>query len=162
MGFFPECWQESYILPFPKPNKDKKIRDNYRPISLTSCLCKTVERMVNERLVWYLEKHKKLDSVQCGFRKHHNTLDHLLRLETYIRKAFVKGEQAVAIFFDLERAYDSTWKYGIKKTSMSWGLEDVFLHLFLILWSRELLKFALVLYFLNRLIKKKVFPKVVY
>ena len=122
MGFFPECWQESYILPFPKPNKDKKIRDNYRPISLTSCLCKTVERMVNERLVWYLEKHKKLDSVQCGFRKHHNTLDHLLRLETYIRKAFVKGEQAVAIFFDLERAYDSTWKYGIKKDLHELGL----------------------------------------
>ena len=122
IGCFPKCWQESYILPFPKPDKDHKLRDNYRPISLTSCLCKTVERMINERLVWYLEKYKKLDTIQCGFRKHHNTLDHLLRLETYIRKAFIKGEQAIAIFFDLEKAYDSTWKYGIKKDLYDIGL----------------------------------------
>ena len=122
IGCFPKCWQESYILPFPKPDKDHKLRDNYRPISLTSCLCKTVERMINERLVWYLEKYKKMDTIQCGFRKHHNKLDHLLRLETYIRKAFIKGEQAVAIFFDLEKAYDTTWKYGIKKDLYDIGL----------------------------------------
>lgn len=122
MGFFPKCWQESYVLPFPKPNKDHKLRENYRPIALTSCLCKTVERMVNERLVWYLESNKLLASIQCGFRKHHNTLDHLIRLETYIRKAFIKNEQAVAIFFDLEKAYDSTWKYGIKKDLYDLGL----------------------------------------
>jgi hypothetical protein len=37
------------------------------------------------------------------------TLDHLVRFETFIRNAFAKKEHAVSIFFDLEKAYDTTW-----------------------------------------------------
>ena len=42
-------------------------------------------------------------------------MDQLVRLETFIRQAFVKGEHLTAIFFDLEKAFDTTWKYGIMK-----------------------------------------------
>ena len=38
-----------------------------------------------------------------------------MRLESFIRDAFIKKERCVAIFFDLEKAYDTTWKYGIMK-----------------------------------------------
>ena len=69
--------------------------------------------MVNNRLVWFLEKNKLLSKFQCGFRKERSTTDHLIRLETYIREAFQAGEQCVAVFFDLEKAYDTTWKFGI-------------------------------------------------
>ena len=72
-----------------------------------------MERMVNTRLVWYLEKGGFISKYQCGFRKQRNTTDHLLRLESYIRQAFKNGEQCVSIFFDLEKAYDTTWKHGI-------------------------------------------------
>ena len=53
---FPESCREALIISIPKPGKDHFNPLNYRPIALTSCTCKTVERMVNERLVWYLER----------------------------------------------------------------------------------------------------------
>ena len=48
---FPESWREALIISIPKPGKDHFNPLNYRPIALTSCICKTVERMANERLV---------------------------------------------------------------------------------------------------------------
>ena len=77
-GTFPPSWREALIIPIPKPGKDPLRLVNYRPIALTSCLCKVVERMVNERLIWYLEKNKLLSPYQCGFRNHHSTVDHLV------------------------------------------------------------------------------------
>jgi len=78
--------------------------------------------MINDRLVWYLEKHKLLSPVQCGFRKNRSTTDHLVRLETFVREAFIQRQHAVAVFFDLERAYDTTWKYGIMRDLRRAGL----------------------------------------
>ena len=52
---------------------------------------------------------------QCGFRKNRSTTDQLVRLNTLIRDAFVNKEHAVSVFFDLEKAYETTRKYGILK-----------------------------------------------
>ncbi|XP_076374296.1 uncharacterized protein LOC143258709 [Tachypleus tridentatus] len=65
---FPDAWRQAIILPFSKSGKDPKIPSNYCPIALTSCLCKTLERMVNARLVWFLESNNLLSPTQCGFR----------------------------------------------------------------------------------------------
>ena len=54
-GKFPKDWSKAMIIPIPKPNKDHTEATNYRPIALTSCVCKTMERMINDRLVWFLE-----------------------------------------------------------------------------------------------------------
>lgn len=40
-------------------------------------------------------------------------MDHILCLETTIREAFVNRQHCVSVFFDLEKAYDTTWRYGI-------------------------------------------------
>jgi hypothetical protein len=48
---------------------------------------------------------------------------YLVRFETFIRNAFAKKEHAVSIFFDLEKAYDTTWKYGILKDLFDMGLK---------------------------------------
>jgi len=37
---FPHTWQQAVVLPIPKADKDKSYPCNYRPIALTSCLCK--------------------------------------------------------------------------------------------------------------------------
>ena len=40
-----------------------------------------------------------------------------------MREAFVRGEHAVAVFFDLEKAYDTTWKHGILQDLENVGLK---------------------------------------
>ena len=119
---FPDSWREALLLPIPKPGKDHQNPINFRPIALTSCLCKTVERMVNERLVHYLEKRNILTKFQAGFRAQRSTLDQLVRLDTFIREAFNNGDHVVGVFFDLAKAYDTTWKYGIMRDLHTMGL----------------------------------------
>ena len=121
-GNFPPSWREAIVIPVPKPGKDHTDPTNYRPIALTSCVCKTMERMINERLVWYLESNNLISKEQCGFRRQRSTADHLIRFETFIREAFLKKEHLVAVFFDLEKAYDTTWKYGILNDLHDCGL----------------------------------------
>ena len=110
-GFFPESWRLATVIPIPKPGKDHAEPTNYRPIALTSCLCKTLERMINKRRVWYLESNNVITKLQSGFRAERSTNDNLVRLETFIRDAFIKREHVVAVFFDLEKAYNTTWRY---------------------------------------------------
>ena len=112
-GCFPPSWLEAVVIPVPKPGKDHSDRSNFRPIALTSCLHKTMERMIIARLMWSLESQGLLSEKQCGFRKNHSTLDNLVRFETFIRNAFVKKEHVLTIYFDLEKAYDTTWKHSI-------------------------------------------------
>ena len=65
---------------------------------------------------WHLESNNLISTLQCGFRsKRKSTIDYLIRLETNIREAFIKNEHLIAIFFDLEKADDTTWKYGVMK-----------------------------------------------
>ena len=67
---FPHQWRAATVIPIPKPNKDHADSLSYRPIALNSCPCKVLERMINTRLIWYLEKSGILDRSQCGFRAH--------------------------------------------------------------------------------------------
>ena len=122
-GKFPTSWKQATIIPIPKPGKDNTDPSNYRPIALTSCLCKTLERMINTRLLWFLESNGLITNFQCGFRSKRSTVDHLVRLETFVREAFIKKEHLTAVFFDLEKAYDTTWKYGIICDLSDFGLK---------------------------------------
>jgi hypothetical protein len=66
--------------------------------------------MVNNRLTWFLESNNLLTNIQGGFRKNRSTI---VRLESFIRDGFINNQHVVSVFFDLEKAYDTTWKYGI-------------------------------------------------
>ena len=74
-------------------------------------------------LTWFLQDNNIITKYQCGFQKGKSTTDHLVRLETYICQGFVKNEHTVGIFFDLEKAYDTTWKSGIMKDLHEMGLK---------------------------------------
>ena len=114
-SYFPKYWEIFLMLPFVKPRKDSKNVSSYRPIALTSCLCKLMEKMVNCRLVWYLEQKGFLSPSQCGFRRMRSCTDVLIRLEASICRAFVMKHHHISVFFDIEKAYDTTWRYGVLK-----------------------------------------------
>ena len=72
-------------------------------------ICKTMDRMINRRLVWYLESHKLLTNQDVARLIILQDLKHFAgKLSSIINTLFF-------LFFDLEKAYDSTWKYGIMK-----------------------------------------------
>ena len=74
-------WNFFYILPFKNTGKSGNQPGDYRPIALTSCLCKLLEGMVNVLFLWYLEHKGILPPFQFGFRRKRNTIDILVSLE---------------------------------------------------------------------------------
>ena len=48
---FLKSWKQATIIPLPKSEKNTSYPENYRPNTLTSCLCITLDRMVNHHLV---------------------------------------------------------------------------------------------------------------
>ncbi len=92
-----------------------------RPIALTSCLCKTMERIVNDRLVWMLESNGLISNYQCGFRKKSKYIRPLGLPGIIHWKCVYQKGACIRNLFDLEKAYDTTWKYGIMKDLHSLG-----------------------------------------
>ena len=64
--------------------------------------------------MWYLEVNGILTKFQSGFRKNRSTNDQLVRFASLLRDAFINKDHVVSIFFDLEKAYDTVWKHGVK------------------------------------------------
>ena len=114
-NYFCKDWRVATIILILKPGKSRSDPLNYTPISLTSCVCKLYEKIINNRLIKFLENNKLLAGTQCGFQRNRSTIDHLVRLETYIRKGMAEGRSVISVFFDLEKAYDLTWRYRILK-----------------------------------------------
>ena len=80
-------------------------------------------KMVNARLVWFLDRRGILSPSQCGFRMMYSTSDALIRLEASICEAFASNHHHLTVFFDLKKAYDTTWRYGILKKLHSCGIQ---------------------------------------
>lgn len=54
-GKLPEKWMHAVAIPVLNPGKDPSCPSSFGPIALSSVLCKVMERMVNSRLVYFLE-----------------------------------------------------------------------------------------------------------
>ena len=98
-GVLPKSWKISLIIPIKKPNKDATEATSYRPIALTSCICKVMEKMINTRFVWHLERNNLITPYQFGFRRNRSTLDPLLRLSNQIQQGFANQKQTIGVFF---------------------------------------------------------------
>ncbi len=112
-GKIPQSWKKLVIVPIRKPGKDCTNPGNYRPIALTSNVGKIMEKIVNERLMYHVENNNFFSKYQSGFRRGRNTMDPAVCLEHEIRKAQINRESVVAVFFDIEKAYDMMWREGL-------------------------------------------------
>ena len=100
-GNIPTLWKQATTILILKKQKDPTNPASYRLIALTSCTYKTLERMINLRLAWFLESINFLSNLQISFRAKRSTIDQILQIETLIREALIKKEHLVAVLFDL-------------------------------------------------------------
>lgn len=113
--FRPEAYflvngRQAIVIPILKPEKNKFNITSYRPISLTCTFCKLLEKIVNRRLVWYLETSHKFIKHQYGFRRKHSTQDALATLHTNISESIKNKPHTILVALDLEKAYNMVWK----------------------------------------------------
>ena len=120
---YPKAWKLSIICPIPKPNKNPESPGSYRPIALTSCMGKLYERLVKTRIMWWLEKHLKLNPFQAGFRRLRSTADQCMRITDLVAKGFHSKKppkRSILTLIDFSRAFDKVWhqKLYIKMQKM--------------------------------------------
>ena len=76
-GIVPSEWKEANIMSlFKKGSRNKP--ENYRPVSLTSVVCKLLETLIRDHMVEFLVKHKLITTSQHGFLKARSCLTNLL------------------------------------------------------------------------------------
>ena len=97
-GEIPTSWKLSILIPIPKPDKPKTSKNSYRPIALTSCVCKLLEKIINARLVHHLEENNFFSPYQYGFRKNRSTIDPLTKLQSDIHQSFKNKQHTIAVF----------------------------------------------------------------
>ena len=105
----PKMWKKAIQIPIHKSRKTRNMPESYHPISVTSCPCKLMERILNHRLIWYLETNPLLMDEQAGFRKHSSTEDQVTYISQLIEDGFQKKQHTVAVWIDLEKAFEKVW-----------------------------------------------------
>ena len=104
-GVVPFEWKEANIIPlFKKGSRNKS--ENYRPVSLTSVICKLLERLIKDHMVDFLVKHKLLNSSQHGFLKARSCLTDMLCFLEEITKWIDVGSPVDIIYLDFQKAFD--------------------------------------------------------
>ena len=112
-GKIPTIWKKAIMIPILKIGKPRNQVDSYRPISLTSCVCKLMERIINSRLTWILETENQLVDEQGGFRKCRSTEDQIAYIAQEIEDGFQEKKPTTIVWVDLEKAFDKVWVDGL-------------------------------------------------
>jgi exonuclease III len=109
----PKDWKTSMVSMIAKPGLDARIISSYRPISITPCLARLVERLLLSRLQKHLKRNNIIIMNQSGFRKNRQTKDNILYLIQTAQEGFNKGEKTLTVFFDVAAAFDKVWHNGL-------------------------------------------------
>ncbi|KAK3091269.1 hypothetical protein FSP39_018491 [Pinctada imbricata] len=105
-GVLPEDWRNADIAPiFKKGNKYEAA--NYRPVSLTSVCCKTLEHIICRHILQHLEKHRILSNLQHEFRSGHSCESQLIITMEDIMRRYDQKKQVDLVILDFSKAFDT-------------------------------------------------------
>ena len=108
----PDDWKKANISPiYKKGEKYKAV--NYRPVSLTCVLCKTLEHIVASQLMKFLNKHNLLYQQQHGFRAKLSTETQLLEFSDDMLKTKYNGHQSDIVIMDFSKVFDKVSHSGL-------------------------------------------------
>ena len=106
-GFVPLDWCLGLIVPIYKNKGSFNDPNNYRGVTLLSCLGKFFTLCINIRLGNYLESRGVIGEEQAAFRPGYGTMDHIFVLNEIINLYLQKKKKLYACFIDYEKAFDT-------------------------------------------------------
>eukprot|EP00914_Ancora_sagittata_P027530 GHVO01053773.1.p1 GENE.GHVO01053773.1~~GHVO01053773.1.p1 ORF type:complete len:416 (-),score=23.83 GHVO01053773.1:3-1250(-) len=121
-GQLPAEWKQASVIPIYKNKGVRSDARNYRPISLTSCVGKVMERLINDALLRHLSSNGLITDSQFGFLPRHSTTDQLGYLLQDLHTAMNERKSTIACFLDLASAFDSVPHAGILHKLPAYGI----------------------------------------
>lgn len=113
IGYFPSAWKCAKVLPFPKPGKCPYYPQNYRPISMLSCLSKVFENVMRSRIEEVTVQKRIIPFFQFAYQKLLSPTDAASTFSSDVCLALNNDEYLVACSLDVEKAFDTVWKEGL-------------------------------------------------
>ena len=104
-GTIPSILKEAFVIPIHKGGA-RSSPANFRPVSLTSHVIKTLERVIRKSLVNHLEVNNKINPAQHGFRMNRSCLSQLLEHYDKILGFLEEGNNVDSIYLDFAKAFD--------------------------------------------------------
>ena len=112
-GIIPQSWTSGIIKPIYKKKGKTDDPDNYRPITILSCLGKLFTSILNIRLTKYLDKNKIMGEEQIGFRDGYSTIDGVFILHSLTELLKTRKSSLLCAFIDLKKCFSKIWRNGL-------------------------------------------------
>jgi hypothetical protein len=100
----PGDWKLANVSPIYKGKGGSDNVANYRPIFVTNCFIKILEKIIFKHLHNYLLRYNILSDDQSGFRHRASTINQLLVIYDVIMKNVDIGKDVRFIFCDISKA----------------------------------------------------------
>ena len=122
---YPKEWKLGIIVNLFKSG-DKCNTDNYRGLTINSCLGKLFNTVMNNRLVKFLDENQIIHDNQIGFKKKARPSDHIFILNTLFKKICKGNKKLYLCFVDFRKAYDTVWRNALLLKLLKIGIRGNF------------------------------------